>query len=252
MSTQIQLHKQFLTRPAVVSKFAEMLGEKRASAFLTSVLQVVSQNTLLQKATTESIFHAAATAASIDLPINNSLGFAYIVPYKGQAQFQISYKGLIQLCQRSGQFRTISASPIYAGQLVSENPLTGFEFDFTVKASGSPIGYAAYFELINGFKKTLYMSKEQVQEHAGKYSQTFKKGYGVWKDEFDSMAQKTVLKLLLGKYAPMSVEMQKATIADQGVVKDSDTLEVEYIDNDNSGQTAELNEFLSDNEEATK
>lgn len=212
-------------------KFDELLG-KRSSAFMTSVLQIVSNNSYLQNASPQSIFNAACVAATLDLPINNNLGFAYIVPYGKDAQFQLGYRGFIQLAQRSGQFKTISATPIYEGQLISENPLTGFEFDFTKPKEGNPIGYAAYFALINGFEKTLFMSREEVQKHGKRFSQTFKSNRGLWVDDFDAMALKTVLKLLLSKFAPLSVEMQTATIADQGIINNPDTLDVTYADNE--------------------
>jgi recombination protein RecT len=220
---------QFFDQPAVKSKFEAMLG-KRAPQFITSVLQIVNGNAQLKSADPISIYTAAATAATLDLPINNNLGFAYIVPYKGQAQFQIGWRGFVQLAQRSGQFKTIGSAPVYEGQLLSENPLRGVEFSWGTRVSDKVIGYAAYFELLNGFEKTLYMTKAEVERHAGKYSQTYKKGFGVWKDDFDAMAQKTVLKMLLSKFAPLSVEMQTATVADQSVVKDPDTLEVDYVD----------------------
>lgn len=231
--------KDFFARQDVRKKFEEMLG-KRAPQFITSVLQIASSNELLAKADPVSIYNSAALAATLDLPLNNNLGFAYIVPYNAKqkdgsykcvAQFQMGYKGFIQLAQRSGQFKTISATPIYDGQLVSENPLTGFIFDFT-KKSENIIGYAAYFSLINGFEKTLYMPNETVTKHAGKFSQTYKKGFGLWKDEFESMATKTVLKLLLSKFAPLSVEMQKAVLVDQGVIKDENANDIEYADHE--------------------
>ena len=238
--SNIQLHKQILNNPATIKRVGEMLGsERKANAFITSALSVINSNNLLLKASPESVFQAALTAASLDLPINQNLGFAYIVPYKGQAQFQLGYKGLIQLAQRSGQFQTISASAIYEGQLVEENPLTGFKFDFTVKGE-KVIGYAGYFKLINGFEKTFYMDVEQVKAHAEKYSQTYNKKNkynelinSPWNDpyQFDSMALKTVLKLNLKTYAPLSTEMERAIVSDQAVIKDSDSLEVEYVDN---------------------
>lgn len=132
---------------------------------------------------------------------------------------------------RSGQFKNISVSPIYKGQLVSQNPLTGFVFDFEKKESDEVIGYASFFQLINGFEKTFFMTKEEVTKHGTKYSQTFRKGFGLWKDDFDAMACKTVLKLLLSKYAPLSIEMQTAITTDGAVVKDVDTNEVDYVDN---------------------
>ena len=226
--------KIFFEQKQVQSKFAEMLG-KRSTQFITSVMQVTASNELLAKATPQSIYGAAVTAAVLDLPIQNNLGFAYIVPYNdrqsGQcvAQFQLGYKGLIQLALRSGQFKNISVTEIYEGQIVSENPLTGYVFDFSKKASDIIVGYAAYFSLLNGFEKTEYMSKDKLDAHGKRFSQTYKKGFGVWKDDFDSMAKKTVLKLTLSKYAPLSVEMQKAITFDQAVTNDGEI--VEFIDN---------------------
>lgn len=238
---------QYLNQKNVLEKFSEVLGTK-AQGFIASVLSAVNSNELLKNATNESIYASALMAATLDLPVNQNLGFAYFIPFnnrktgKQECQFQIGYKGFIQLAMRSGQFKTISATPIYENQLVSENPLTGFIFDFTKKGQ-KVIGYAAYFSLINGFEKTLYMSAEELKNHGVKFSQTFKKGFGLWKDDFDSMAQKTVIKLLLSKYAPLSIEMQKAQIADQGVIRNVDTMEVEYVDNQKDIQTpAEIDE----------
>ena len=231
MPNQVQLtSKQFFQQDSVKRKFEELLG-KRSSAFMTSVLQIVNNNSYLQNASPQSVLNAACVAATLDLPIINNLGFAYIVPYGKDAQFQMGYRGFIQLAQRSGQFKTISASPIYEGQLIEENPLTGFEFDFKVEKKGSPIGYAAYFKLLNGFEKTLYMTTEELKQHGLRFSQTFKRGSGLWKDDFESMALKTVLKLLLSKFAPLSVDMQKAVITDQGVIENPETLDVAYSDN---------------------
>lgn len=241
MSNNNQLTtKTLFEREDVKSKFKELLG-KRASSFITSVLQIAAQNPLLAKADPVSVYQCAAVAATLDLPLNQNLGFAYIIPYnqkqsdgtfKQVAQFQIGYKGFIQLAQRSGQFKTISASPIYEGQLIEENPLTGFVFDFKQKKSDVVIGYAAHFSLLNGFEKTLYMTVTELKKHGTRFSQRFKKGFGLWKDDFDSMAQKTVIKLLLSKFAPLSVEMQKAVVTDQSVVNDAETEDITYVDND--------------------
>lgn len=222
--------KAFFGTDLVKQKFAEILG-KKANGFIASVLQIAASNDLLAKADPSSIFNAAATAATLDLPLNNNLGFAYIVPYKGKAQFQMGYKGFIQLAYRSGQFETISSSPIYDGQIVEQNPLTGYIFDFTKPKSDKVIGYAAYFKLINGGSKTLYMTKEELLKHGSKYSQSFQKGFGLWKDDFDAMASKTVLKLLLSKFAPLSIEMQRAVISDQAIINNWETSEVDYADN---------------------
>lgn len=226
--------KGFFEQKQVQTKFTEMLG-KKSTQFITSVMQVANSNDLLAKATPQSIYGAAVTAAILDLPIQNNLGFAYIVPYNdrqsGQciAQFQVGYKGLIQLALRSGQFKNISVAEIYEGQIVSENPLTGYVFDFAKKTSETVVGYAAYFSLLNGFEKIEYMSKDKLEAHGKRFSQTYKKGFGVWKDDFDSMAKKTVLKLTLSKYAPLSVEMQRAIVFDQSVSNDGENLE--HIDN---------------------
>jgi len=242
--------KNYFTQDAAQNKFKELLGN-RASSFATSVLQVVASNKMLANAEPQSVFNAACMAATLDLPINANLGFAYILPYndreRGQvAQFQLGYKGFIQLAQRSGQFKTIAATPIYKGQVVSENPLTGYVFDFTKRDSDEIVGFAGYFSLINGFEKTIYLTVKELENHGTKYSQTFKKGFGLWKDNFEAMAQKTVIKLLLSKYAPLSIDMQRAVITDQSVIKsmDEDTVDVQYIDN----QTLSIDEVNSDKE----
>lgn len=237
MDNQQLTTKSFFERDNVQAKFKELLG-KKAQGFITSVLQVVASNDMLKKATPESVYNAAATAATLDLPINNNLGFAYIIPYKQKlgnsyvdvAQFQIGYKGFIQLAQRSGQFKTISATPIYEGQIAEENPLTGFVFDFKAKKSDKVIGYASYFELINGFQKTLYIPLEQMDNHGKRFSKTYAKGFGLWKDDFESMAIKTAIKLLLSKFAPLSIEMQKAVLFDQSVINNDG--EPEYVDHE--------------------
>lgn len=230
--TGIQKISGFLNSDAVKKKFSELLG-KKSQGFVASVLSVCNSNELLKNATTESIYSAALTAATLDLPINANLGFAYIIPYKGrestQAQFQIGYKGFIQLAQRSGQFKTIACTAIYEGQILSENPLTGYEFDFTIK-SDVVIGYAAFIKLLNGFEKTIYWPKAKVEKHAKRFSQSYKGGFGIWKDDFDSMALKTVIKDILSKWSPLSIEMQRAIITDQAVLDENQ--EPTYTDNE--------------------
>ena len=227
--------KDFFSKPVVQEKLKELLG-KNAPAFATSVLQIVNNNAMLVNADPQTIFSAACMAATLNLPINNSLGFAYIVPFKNtkankiEAQFQLGYKGFIQLAQRSGQFERIAATPVYGGQLIEADPLLGYKFNWKAEKTGEPVGYVAFFKLINGFTAELYMSKADILAHAKKYSQSFKSGYGVWKDQFETMALKTVLKLLLSKQAPLSIEMQKAQLADQAVVRDVANDDFDYID----------------------
>ena len=230
--------KSFFDKPSVKAKLTELLN-KNAASFTTSVLQIVNSNAMLNKAEPMSIFNAACMAATLNLPINNNLGFAYIVPFnnkkqkKIEAQFQIGYKGFIQLAQRSGQFARLVSIPVYEKQLVKKDLINGFVFDWNnePEEKESPIGYYAYFKLINGFSAELYMSKADIDDHASRYSQTFKQGYGVWTDNYEGMALKTVIKLLLSKQAPLSIEMQKAVMSDQSVIKDITNDNYDYIDN---------------------
>jgi recombination protein RecT len=186
-----------------------------------------------------SIITAAVIAASLDLPLDPNLGYAALVPYNEKqkdgkylkkAQFQIMYKGFVQLGIRSNLYERIGTTPIYEGQLKSENPLTGdYEFDFTVK-SDKIIGYAAYFRLKTGFEKTLYWNTEKVLKHGKRFSKTFKEDKGRWVDDFDAMAEKTVIKALLSKWGILSIEIQKAIKYDQSTV-DEDFQPI-YIDNE--------------------
>lgn len=233
VATRNESITDYLNQPIIKEKINEMFKDpKKTSTFVTSIVTLVSSNNLFLDVDKKTIVTACLQASSLDLPINQNLGFAYIIPYKGNAQFQMGYKGFIQLAQRSGLFETIADSIVFEGQLINEDPLMGFEFDWKNKKSDKIIGYVAYFKLLNGFQKSLYMTVDELEKHAKKYSQTYKKGYGNWKDNFDSMARKTVLKLLLSKYAPLSTEMQKAIIADQAVIKDLNGEQFEYIDNE--------------------
>lgn len=198
-------------------RFEDMLG-KRAPAFISSVISAVSANQSLSECEPMSVFSSAAVAASMDLPINPSLGFAHIVPYKGVAQFQIGWKGFIQLAMRTAQYKTINAAVIYEGQIKDENPFTG-EMEFQKeRASDKIVGYLLYFKLLNGFEKYFYMTKQECEAHGKKYSATFKKNFGGWVDDFDAMALKTVVKMGLSKYGYLSIDMQKAIELDQAEI----------------------------------
>ena len=235
---QKQTAKGLLTSPSVQAKFTEVIG-KKSTQFITSVLQIVNNNKLLANADPNSILNAAMTAATLDLPINNNLGFAYIVPYGNSAQFQMGWRGFVQLAQRTGLYKTISVAAIYDGQLVSNDPLKGCEFDFSMLGNGKPIGYAAYFKLLSGYEATLYMSHKEVEAHGKKYSKSFNSG--PWADNFEAMAKKTCLKLLLSRFAPLSVEIQMAVTLDQSKVNDN--LQPEYIDNQDAEFTEVDNEY---------
>lgn len=210
MTNQIA-HKDFFNSPAVQAKFQEVLkgSEKQ---FTASLLSVVTNNNLLSKASNNSIMTAAMKAAVLNLPIEPSLGFAYIVPYKREAQFQIGYKGLIQLAIRSGQIKGINSGVVYKAQFKTYDPLfETLEVDFTQPAD-EVAGYFATLELTNGFKKLTYWTKEQATAHGKRFSMSFNNG--PWKTDFDAMAQKTLLKQIISKYAPLSTELQEAIVAD--------------------------------------
>ena len=222
---------QYVAQEAVSANIQQVLKEKTGQ-FIASVTSLVNSNEKLKECDQGSVLRACLTAASLDLPINQSLGFAYVIPYSGQAQFQLGYKGFIQLAQRSGQFHTINVSDVRDGEIEELDRLTGeikFKWRESYERDKTPIiGYVAFFELINGFEKMLYMTNEQLKAHGVKFSKSYKSGYGLWKDEFDTMAKKTVLKLLLSKYAPMTIDMQTAQLSDQAIVKENG---FEYMDN---------------------
>lgn len=234
--------KAALNAPSVKAKFEEMLG-KRASQFMTSITSVVGNNTLLQKADVNSIIMGAATAASMDLPLNPNLGYAALVPFNSKegcfAQLQIQVKGWVELFLRSGQCQNIICETVYEGQLVKKNKFTGeYVFDEDAKKSDKVIGYMSYFRLSNGFEKYEYMTVDEVKAHAQKFSQTYRKNIGPWKEMFEQMAQKTTLKRLLTKWAPKSIEMQQMAMFDQAVIKgdinDMGNAQTVYADNPNN------------------
>ena len=224
-----------------------------ARRFVAEISTVVSQNKQLQLCDAGSIISAGLLAQTLNLSLAPSLGFAYVVPYKDKAQFQIGYKGLVQLAQRSGQFQDLDSKPVRAGEYKGRNKITGqpiIEFDEMEDLKKPIVGYLAYFILNNGFTKTLFMTKEAVEQHAKKYSRAFASDWSgnLWKDQFDMMAQKTVLKLLLNRYAPLSIEMQQAVRADQAVVSE-DLKRFEYVDNEKPSNSTVANTLAPEPEE---
>lgn len=242
---QPQTLQSLMNSGAVIKKLNDVLGnEKKASAFISSVISVANGNNMLRNANPMTILGSAMVAATLDLSVVPTLGMAYIVPYKGQATFQLGYKGFIELAERSGQFRNIIDEVVYEGQLVKKNKFTGeYVFDEDAKTSDKIIGYMARMDLVNGFSKTIFWTREEVEAHARKFSQAFRSGNNSpWKTDFDAMARKTVLKALFSKYAPKSIAIQQAIKFDQAVVRadagidgediNIDAFEPEYIDNE--------------------
>lgn len=229
---------QYVKQDAVSSRLDELLG-KRAPQFVTSLVAAANANKALNGCKPESVVSAALIAASMDLPVNQNLGFAYLIPYtlnKGKkdeetvCQFQMGYKGFIQLAQRSGFYKTINASEVKDGEIAKFDRLTGeIEFKWiesqAEREKAKTSGFVAYFRLLNGFEKSFYMTVEELNAHAKKYSKNFAKyGSGLWSDDFDSMAKKTVLKLLISKFGPLNTQLQKAIAEDQ-------TVDGDYEDN---------------------
>lgn len=197
---------------------------ENASSFAATLIDIFTTDKNLQECDPKKIIMQAMKAAVLKLPINKNLGFGYIIAYKGVPEFQLGYKGLLQLALRTGQYRIINCDVVYEGEFQSANKLTG-EFDLTGMAkSDTVVGYFAHFELKNGFSKTLYMSKERVQKHAAKYSKSYNNSSSPWKTEFDAMAKKTVLRNLLTHYGMMSVEL--ADILDKEDVADTVAQEI--------------------------
>lgn len=244
--------KEMLGRVNIKKRFEEILGDKdNAAAFVSSIISATQTNPSLAKSTPVSIISSAAISASLNLPINNSLGQAALVPYKNkdgvfEAQFQIMWKGIIQLALRSGQYKAINLAPVYEGQLVSYDEFKGkVALNAGAKKSDKVVGFYFYFSLLNGFEKEVYWSVRKCIAHGLRHSASFKSGQGKWTedpnlkaclnakgiyelDKFNglldedsgtfSMSAKTVIKNTLTKYGILSVAMQKAVTFDQAVV----------------------------------
>jgi recombination protein RecT len=240
MSQELTLHQQnvmglrkLAESPAYLNRFKQVLND-RAPQFVASLVQVVSSSQYLAKCDPNTIMAAAITAAALDLPIDKNLGFAHIVPYKDQAQFQMGYKGFVQLAVRTGQYKFLNCCVVRKGELVKYDELTGeVIIDQSKRESEEAVGYAAYFKLMNGYEHAEYWTKAEVEDHARRYSKAFGGNYETpWKTNFDAMALKTVIKSLLSHWGIMSVQMQQALKNDQGVRKTPDSDDVAYPDNE--------------------
>lgn len=220
-NTQQITVKQFVNMNSTKKRFEDVLG-KRAPQFMSSLVSVVNSNQDLQHVEAASVINSALVAAALDLPINSSLGYMYIVPYNGQAQPQIGYRGYIQLAQRSGRYKRINALPVYEDEYKGWNPLTEelkYEADFKDRGDEQPVGYYGTFELLNGFQKNVYWTRQQIDNRRKRFSQSGGKNSdkpkGVWAKHYDAMALKTVLRNLLTKWGPMTVDMQTAYGVDE-------------------------------------
>lgn len=245
----------------IKSKFS---NENEIARFKSNIVAISNSNDLLQKADPRTIMTACYQGVLLNLPMEKQFGYAYVVPYNtkitriingreiqewvNQAQFQMGYKGYIQLAQRSGQYLDMSVSDVKDGELINYDRLKGTSFNWIQNEDEREklpiIGYVAYFKMINGFEKTLYMTEEQMENHFMKYSKTYAKNKSFYIASFNEMALKTVLTSLLRKWGIMSVELQQAYKSDQAVITTND--EKIYIDNDsnisiNKGQISDEN-----------
>jgi recombination protein RecT len=233
----------YLTQDAVKNQINNVIGGKNGTRFITSIVSAVNANEQLQQCTNQSILSAALLGESLNLSPSPMLGYYYMVPFndknKGKvAQFQIGYKGLIQLAIRSGQYKKINVMSIKKGELEYFDPLNEeikvklMVDNWDAREKAETIGYYAMFELVNGFKKAIYWSKEQMEAHALQYSQGYraKKGYTFWEKDFDAMAHKTLLRQILSKWGIMSTELQAAVEADEAVIEEDGSKT--YVDNE--------------------
>lgn len=227
--------------PENFGRFTETLGDKdKAYQFLASLTSAVNGNEKLQKCDPMAIMGCAMIAASLNLDVNPNLGFASIVPYKDKAdnqipQFQMGWKGYVQLAQRTGQYKTMNVTEVYADEFDGFDPFKG-ELKYHMVSDGDRdngrtdkvVGYAFYFEMISGYSKMAYMSKESAQAHAKRYSRAYqydltnRTKLSPWSTMFDAMAMKTLVKLTLSKWGILSTQMIMANKADQGTVTNYD------------------------------
>jgi recombination protein RecT len=227
-------------------KFKEMLGDN-AMSFLYSALQLVQKDFDLSKADPQSILNSVSAIASMNLLIDPSFGQAFVGTYKVKvglvwktfAQCQIGYKGLIELGHRSNQFRGLNSGDVRQGEYLGTDRMTGevkldSSLDQDERKKLPIVGYIAYFKLTNGFEKSLFMTIKEMTDHGRKWSKNFNDKDCGWQKDFDGMGKKTVLKLLLDKYAPKSTEMKKAIRFDQAIIDDIDGNNLNYADNPNN------------------
>ena len=243
----------YLNSPKVQQYLRDVIGSNK-DRFTTNLISVINQNKSLQECTNISLMSGAIVATTLNLSLNSAFGYAYLVPYNNtkqgikEAQFQIGYKGYIQLALRTGEYKRINAVPVYKSQFKKWNALTE-ELELNDSfIEDEVVGYVSYFKLNNGFEKTMYWSYDKMLAHADTYSKAFNvdvaekiknrqipekdlwKYSSYWYKDFDGMALKTMLRQILSKYGIMSEEMQKAYEYDQSVISENDK---KYVDNDN-------------------
>lgn len=210
---KIDQFKGVLNSQTIRAQLKNSLKDK-AGQFMSSMIDLYSGETALQNCDPEKVALECVKAAALDLPLVKSLGYAYVVPYKNVPTFTIGYKGLVQLAQRTGQYKIINADVVYDGELLCFDKLSGIPDISGERISDTVVGYFAYFKLLNGHEHVYYMSKPDMEAYASHYSPSYNSNSSPWKKEFDKMAMKTVLRQLLSKWGPTSTEMQKVEALD--------------------------------------
>jgi recombination protein RecT len=240
----------YLSQGAIRNKINDVIGGKNGQRFISAIVSATTNNPTLQECDNGSILSAALLGESLNLSPSPQLGQYYILPFndknKGKvAQFQLGYKGYIQLAIRSGQYKKLNVLAIKEGELIRFDPLNE-EIEVKLipdeeeREKAETIGYYAMFEYTNGFRKAIYWSKSKMEAHAMKYSKGYqaKKGYTFWEKDFDGMAYKTMLRQLISKWGIMSVEMASAIDGDMAVINDDGTKD--YVDNQVDSETGEI------------
>jgi len=238
--TGLQKFNAMLENTRTQEYLTNVLGEKKQT-FVSNMVALVSSNKALSECDPSTIMFSCLKATALGLAIDPSLGLAWVLPYRDNknnttvATFQLGAKAYTQLALRTAQYKKINVRDVREGEIVGEDFVSG-EMQFKKlekdREKAPIVGYVAMFELINGFSKQLYMSIEEIDAHAKRFSQTYRKGYGLWtdKDMRPKMAEKTVLKLLLSKWGVLSVEMEQAIKSDSAVLGENNS--VRYVDNE--------------------
>lgn len=256
----------YLTNDAVKRQINNVVGGKNGDRFIASIVSAVQVNSDLQECTNQSILSAALLGESLKLSPSPQLGQYYMVPFKNnkkgckEAQFQLGYKGYIQLAIRSGQYKKLNVLAIKEGELVRFDPLNeeievNLIDDEEVREEAKTIGYYAMFEYTNGFRKAMYWSKKKMEAHALKYSKGYaaKKGYAFWEKDFDGMAYKTMLRQLISKWGIMSIDMQNAMESDMAVIHEDGTKDyVDTVSEENIVADQDLQETAEETPEPEK
>lgn len=256
----------YLTNDAVKRQINNVVGGKNGDRFIASIVSAVQVNSDLQECTNPSILSAALLGESLKLSPSPQLGQYYMVPFRNnkkgckEAQFQLGYKGYIQLAIRSGQYKKLNVLAIKDGELVRFDPLNeeievNLIDDEEVREEAKTIGYYAMFEYINGFRKAMYWSKKKMEAHALKYSKGYaaKKGYTFWEKDFDGMAYKTMLRQLISKWGIMSIDMQNAMESDMAVIHEDGTKDyADTVSEENIVLDQDLQEAVEETPEPEK